>query len=77
MMEDEAAQKAKTKRLATTYLDGVREVIVHPEIESKVRNGITEYQRRVWVRTSGGSVLIVLTSDASEVLRFHEQETAA
>jgi hypothetical protein len=76
-MDEEIAPKPKTKRLATTYLDGVREVIVHPEIESKVRNGITEYQRRVWIRTSGGSVLLVLTSTESEVLRFHEQETTA
>jgi hypothetical protein len=76
-MDDERAGQPKAKRLATTYIDAVQDVAINSPIESKQRNGFTEFSRRIWVKTAGGSYLLILTSDNAEALRFNEKESAA
>jgi hypothetical protein len=78
-MDEENVQQPKARRLATTYIDNVQSVVVNQQIESKPRNGKDEYSRRIFVRTAGGSYLLIFTSPDVAALRFsvEEQKDAA
>jgi hypothetical protein len=60
-----------------TYIDAIQEIAADTasQVETKVRGTTTEYHKRVWVRTAGGSYLLVLTSQQADALRFKERET--
>jgi hypothetical protein len=78
-MDEEQVQQPRPRRLATTYIDAVQSVVINQQIESKPRNGKDEYSRRIFVRTAGGSYLLILTSTDADALRFtvEEQKEAA